>query len=175
MAALLIHSPNSFVHSFHEENNSFNGTIPSDIGKLTKLRDINLANNALTGTIPPEIGLLKNLTELDLANNTLTGTIPPEIGLLKNLTELDLANNALTGTIPSEIGLLKNLEILDLCKREINLPFLCLTSFPLCQNLTHFPSFYCLNSIDDPLQQQRTIFLVVRFHPRLGFWQKNIL
>jgi Leucine-rich repeat (LRR) protein len=62
------------------------------------------SNNAFTGTVPSELGLLTALTELQLDNNAFTGTVPSELGLLTALTYLTLDNNAFTGTVPSELG-----------------------------------------------------------------------
>tara|TARA_X000001036_G_scaffold308126_1_gene286770 strand:+ start:222 stop:932 length:711 start_codon:yes stop_codon:yes gene_type:complete len=95
------------------------GSIPSDIGNLTNLWNLNLGWNQLTGSIPPEIGNLTNLNYLNLNDNQLTGEIPSEIGNLTNLYHLDLSNNQLTGAIPSEIGNLTNLEWLDLSNNQL--------------------------------------------------------
>ena len=85
------------------------GEIPSEIGNLTNLTNLNLSFNELTGEIPTEIGNLTNLESLNLDYNYLTGEIPSSIGNLTNLTYLLLSDNQLTGEIPSEIGNLTNL------------------------------------------------------------------
>ena len=80
------------------------GEIPSEIGNLTNLTELNLFNNNLTGEILSEIGNLTNLSApLRLDYNQLTGEIPPEIGNLINLDQLLLHNNWLSGVIPEEI------------------------------------------------------------------------
>ena len=89
--------------------NTLTGTIPVELGQLTKLTTLNLYKNALTGAIPVELGQLTNLTGLSLGNNALTGAIPVELARLTNLTGLDLGWNALTGAIPVELGQLTNL------------------------------------------------------------------
>ena len=71
---------------------------------------LDLSNSGLIGSIPPEIGNLTKLTKLILSNNEFTGEIPSEIGNLTNLTNLRLEYNQLTGSIPSEMGNLINLE-----------------------------------------------------------------
>jgi len=100
-------------------NNNLTGSIPSEIGNLTRLTYLYLSNNNLTGPIPSEIVNLTNLTYLDLSYNQHTDSIPPEISNLTNLTKLILENNQLTGSIPSEIGNLTNLGRLYLNDNEL--------------------------------------------------------
>ncbi len=93
------------------DNNDLTGSIPSELGNLSNLReDLELSNNRLTGTIPSELGNLSNLEDLYLQSNKLTGSIPTELGNLSNLNRLRLNENQLTGTIPSQLGNLSNLE-----------------------------------------------------------------
>jgi len=121
-----IHSRNSIPTNFDSlegrtalsfdsaSNYTISGTIPTEMGSLSSLEEVNLSNNALSGTIPKEVGTLKHLTNLVLDSNELTGPIPAEITSLLGLTTLILSNNALQGTIPHEIGLLTKLTYLDL-------------------------------------------------------------
>ena len=101
---------------------SFNpsGSIPSVLGQLDQLRELNLEGGELTGTIPPELGQLGNLRVLWLPSNELTGQIPPELGQLSNLEELRLNGNQLTGNIPAEIGHLGKLEYLWLYDNQLS-------------------------------------------------------
>jgi len=85
------------------------GTIPKEIGQLTKLKRIVFRNNRSIGSIPTEIGLLTDLTHLDLGLNFMTGSIPTEIGKLESLEWLILSQNKLQNSLPSEIGEMKNL------------------------------------------------------------------
>jgi Leucine-rich repeat (LRR) protein len=101
-------------------NNNLNGTIPPQIGNLTKLENIYFRGNNLSGAIPPQIGNLANLIILDLDDNKLTGTIPPEIGNLTNLETLWLYFNQLSGVIPPEIGNLTKLKYLILQTNQIS-------------------------------------------------------
>jgi hypothetical protein len=103
--------------------NILTGTIPSEIGLLSKLT--RLALNSVTGTIPSEVGLLTKLTYLDLWRNSLTGTIPSEVGLLTKLNVLDLSINSLTGTIPSELALMSKLYDLQLYYNNFTGEFTC--------------------------------------------------
>ncbi|GAY69411.1 hypothetical protein CUMW_271760 [Citrus unshiu] len=95
-------------------NNSLSGSIPPQIGSLSKLKCLYLHGNNLTGTIPKEIGSLRNLEMPFLSSNNLNGIIPKEIGSLRNLRGLFLYSNKLSGVLPQEIGNLKSLTELYL-------------------------------------------------------------
>ena len=70
--------------------NTFSGSIPSTIGRMTNLRVLAADFNSLTGILPTEIGLCTLLQELGLSSNDIVSTIPTEIGLLFNLSTCSL-------------------------------------------------------------------------------------
>jgi hypothetical protein len=81
------------------------GTIPSEIGLLAALTQLELSSSrSLVGTIPTEIGRLTDLKYLLLNDNQLNGTIVTEVGNLHKLEILLLEGNMLSGQIPSELG-----------------------------------------------------------------------
>ena len=90
--------------------NNLTGSIPPELGNLSRLDILNLSSNHLTGPIPPELGNLSSISVLALPHNSLTGSIPPELGQLTNLEFLNLGDNDLTGAIPTELGQLTNLQ-----------------------------------------------------------------
>ncbi len=86
--------------------------LPSYVLSRTDLEELNISDNKLTGALPSEIGKLTKLKVLNASNNLMTG-VPAEIGHLPNLEVLDLSNNQLTG-LPNELGQLSKLKILNL-------------------------------------------------------------
>ncbi|TKY69601.1 leucine-rich repeat receptor protein kinase [Spatholobus suberectus] len=101
------------VTSFDLHNNKLTGPIPPQIGRLKRLKILNLRWNKLQDAIPPEIGELKSLTHLYLSFNNFKGEIPKELANLPDLRYLYLHENRLTGRIPPELGTLQNLRHLD--------------------------------------------------------------
>ncbi|KAM3753902.1 hypothetical protein ACB098_03G127200 [Castanea mollissima] len=101
-------------------NNQILGSIPFEIGSLSKLTHLNLSHNYLTGQLPLSLANLTKLVKFDISFNGITGSIPKEFGNFKNLLELNLSHNKFTGPIPSTLGLLTNLSNLNLSFNEIN-------------------------------------------------------
>ena len=90
---------------------SLRGSIPTEIGLLTKLRRFYSDRNLHTGPIPTELGLLQNLEELDIGYSPFSGGVPTELGNLGNsLKLLSIKRSGVTGFLPTELYLLTNLE-----------------------------------------------------------------
>lgn len=100
-------------------NNSLNGTIPSEIGDLIHLTNLQMVSNELSGSIPVEIGNLTSLTHLNLSLNELSGSIPDEIGNLSSLFYLRFTSNLLEDSIPSVIWNLTNLNFLSFASNNL--------------------------------------------------------
>ena len=70
---------------------------------MTNIEAIFMANCRLVGSLPSWLGNLKELRQLDLQHNTCTGQMPNEIGLLNNLLYLNVKDNiGLNGELPLE-------------------------------------------------------------------------
>ncbi|KAI8015558.1 Receptor-like protein 35 [Camellia lanceoleosa] len=95
-------------------NYHLEGLLPLTLGNLTQLVQLHISNTNISGPIPSSIGQLTNLTSLYLYSNQLNGSIPLEIGKLQNLVDMYIDHNILSGPIPSSIGQLTSLATLDL-------------------------------------------------------------
>ncbi|KAI5065878.1 hypothetical protein GOP47_0018502 [Adiantum capillus-veneris] len=101
-------------------NQDLTGTLPSSIGDLTNLTNLDLSSNAkLGGSLPTEISNLKNLQRLFIQFCNLSGQIPTVIGNLTSLSYLGLTQNSLSGTLPDTIGFLSNLFWLDVSSNQL--------------------------------------------------------
>ena len=63
-----------------------------------------LADNYFKGSLPSVLGVLTGLVEIDVSGNSMvTGTVPSELGLLSHLSLLDLSGTSINGTIPESM------------------------------------------------------------------------
>ncbi|KAI7994586.1 Receptor-like protein 35 [Camellia lanceoleosa] len=90
------------------------GPIPSEMGNMTQLTELDLHNSGFQGPIPREMGNMTQLKELDLSQNLFECPIPSEMGNMTRLTELHLSSNAFACEIPNSMRNLCNLRVLDL-------------------------------------------------------------
>ncbi len=78
-------------------------SLPSELGKLSRLFWLYLHNNQLSGSIPAELGRLTSLTRLWLHRNQLSGDIPIELRSLTRLSSLGLDYNAATLCLSEDV------------------------------------------------------------------------
>ena len=73
-------------------------------GAANQVIAIGVSGQSLSGTIPSALGLVSSLQNLDLSNNGILGAVPSSLSNLNGLTSINLGGNAqLTGTVPSSI------------------------------------------------------------------------
>nr|CAD1844855.1 unnamed protein product [Ananas comosus var. bracteatus] len=117
--SLPLFNPNITV--LHLYDNSFEGTVPLDIGEtLPMLKNLLLSNNLITGTIPSSVCEMEYLEVLGLANNFLSGELPRCWGSTQLLKILDFGNNNLHGSIPASLGSLTFLVSLHLNNNSLS-------------------------------------------------------
>lgn len=84
------------------------GSIPTNLGDMENLLELDLEDCHLTGFIPYSLGNLSNLVELDLEGNNLIGSIPVSLASLPSLNELVLIDNNLSGCYDAQLQALCN-------------------------------------------------------------------
>ncbi|XP_023518059.1 probable LRR receptor-like serine/threonine-protein kinase At1g06840 [Cucurbita pepo subsp. pepo] len=94
--------------------NKLSGSLPDELGNLTKLIRFQVDENQLSGPIPKSYANLINLKHIHFNNNTLSGQIPSELSTLPKLIHLLLDNNKLSGSLPPELSSLPVISILQL-------------------------------------------------------------
>ena len=107
------------VETLWMTGNRLRGRIPTQLGRMEKLKWLRLNLNELTGPIPASLGNLTNLYSLLLSDNELTGPIPASLGRLPKLQTLSLSDNELTGPIPASLGNLSDLIILNMHNNQL--------------------------------------------------------
>ena len=108
------------ISSLTLRDNSLTGTMPTQLGLLSKLETIHIFGNSLSGTLPTQLGQLSQLRIVSAYMNSFSGSVPTEIGNLhKTLTRLVLGRSNLD-SIPSEIGRLTKLEVLNLYDSRVD-------------------------------------------------------
>ena len=106
---------NEAINQINLHNNNMLGSLPPELGLLSKIQLFDVFNNELFGSIPTQFGLLTDLEfSGDFDSNSLTGTLPTELGALSKVTIFWFNDNLLTGTVPTQLGLMVNLDQLYL-------------------------------------------------------------
>ncbi|KAK2362114.1 receptor protein [Trifolium repens] len=93
-----------FMSGIDLSHNQLNGSIPSELGNLTRIRALNLSNNIFMGKIPATFSNLVQVESLDLSFNMLSGQIPPQISGLTFIEVFSVAHNNLSGATPERKG-----------------------------------------------------------------------
>ena len=80
--------------------NHFNGEFKDTLTHCKNLTHIAFGGMDMYGTLPSGLGILSKLVEIDMRGNSrMAGTIPSE---LSRLTRLDISGTSLSGSIPAE-------------------------------------------------------------------------
>ncbi|MCK8500027.1 leucine-rich repeat domain-containing protein [Myxococcus fulvus] len=91
--------------------------LPSVLGQLTKLKQLDCSWNAELATLPTELGRLQDLESLNL-DHTAVATLPEALGQLPRLRSLSLKNTRITA-LPAWLSQLPALKFLDLSRTDV--------------------------------------------------------
>lgn len=100
-------------NALHAPGAGFTGPIPTGLGDLLLLEELDLEDNLLTGPIPQSLANLTRLVRLELDGNPINDAYPASLCNFQLLRDLDLDSMGLTN-IPCTQGDLPALEELDL-------------------------------------------------------------
>lgn len=76
--------------------------LPTEIGRASSLRSLQLPQNMLAGPLPSELGLLGQVTNMDLHSNEFVH-VPRELAQLSSVTKLSLASSSFQGPVPLDV------------------------------------------------------------------------
>ena len=115
----------SFTIFFSLSKNNITGIIPTSICNASYLQVLDFSDNALSGEIPLCLIENKVLVVLNLRRNKFSGIISGEFPVNCLLQTLDLNGNRLRGKIPKSLANCKDLEVLNLGNNQMNDVFPC--------------------------------------------------
>ncbi|KAK9081976.1 hypothetical protein Syun_030958 [Stephania yunnanensis] len=111
----------SFLHTINLQNNSFYGGVPSEVGRLFRLRIFGLSNYSFTLVkFQATCRVALTFKSSKIGYNKLSGIIPKELSSLQKLETLHLRENNLIGVnsfvgqLPANMGSMSNLQWLRL-------------------------------------------------------------
>ncbi|PKU72333.1 receptor kinase-like protein Xa21 [Dendrobium catenatum] len=104
----------SFSNYLNLSYNSFNGSLPLEVGQLVNLISLDFSNNEFSGEIPKSLGRCQMLLKLYMKYNFFHGSIPISLGNIKSLEKLDISHNNLSGPIPQFLQNRVSLKYLNL-------------------------------------------------------------
>ncbi|CAB9503249.1 STYKc [Seminavis robusta] len=85
-------------------SNLFHGEFNGELRHCPNMTYIGFGHNDICGSIPTEMGVLTHLQELDVSGNPrMQGNIPEELSTLNYLTKLDVSGTRIAGGVPEPI------------------------------------------------------------------------
>lgn len=97
--------------------NKLKGRLPSQLGNLSKLKELTIVGDSIdfiSGQIPESLWNINTLEVINFKFNKLTGFLSKSIAKLRLLDFAEFSYNSFEGTIPAEIGQLTQLRFLYL-------------------------------------------------------------
>jgi len=111
----------NFLKNLDVNYNNLTGPIPSDLGDCERLEFINASGNLLSGELDGDfLSRFQTLRILDLSFNKLEGTLPDAFSTLSKIQDLNLAGNSFTGVLPPSMSALTNLRQLKLYSNQLS-------------------------------------------------------
>lgn len=90
-----------YSDSLKVTDNMLAGTLPSEVGELTMLTELDIQNNGFTGPLPAQLADLSSIGKC-LLNRTVA--IDGPLIIWSYIVSFNIAENQLTGEVPAEFG-----------------------------------------------------------------------
>ena len=101
---------NQYVEEIYIPNSNVTGTLITEIGLLTRLKNIDMSENELTGTIDASMfAQMPYLEVVHLGGNRIGGQIPTALFELPQLKNVNISHNLFTGILPTGFMYSENL------------------------------------------------------------------
>ena len=101
------------------EDSLLSGEIPSQLSTMPNLLELRISRTQTSGSIPSQLSQLPALERLIIRDTNITGSIPSELSMIGTLVEIDLYNNALTGEVPPTFSQLSNVTNISLSRNHL--------------------------------------------------------
>lgn len=121
---------NSTLEAIYLGETSFSGQLPTSIGNLKSLNELQIQSCNFSGPLPFALGNISHLKVLDLTNNSFRGQVPSSLENLSQLTYLSLRLNNFSGSNFPRFGELNKLKYLIICNFNLS------SQIPYLANLT---------------------------------------
>ena len=122
------------------------GTLPTELGLLTTLVNIDLDLNLIRGKIPESFKALTKMENIFVTGNSISGDIPSWIDSLTSLRNINFSHNLMTGRLPTSMGNLPNLAGLALDNNLFTNSFNGVFDSSLVPGLRKLEQFYMENN-----------------------------
>lgn len=83
------------------------GELPKEVGRLTKMRYLDLGRQGFSGELPEQLGNCVALEDLALEECNFSGELPGSLTRLERLWQIVLTDNDLSGELPRSLGEMK--------------------------------------------------------------------
>ena len=101
-----------------DENSLLSGPLPEELYNCTDMQVLNFGDSNIGGTISTKVGRLRKLLLFLAMRTSISGRIPSQVGRLGKMSILGIGSKKLSGSTPSEIGNARNLWELHLSNND---------------------------------------------------------
>ena len=152
-----------------DRNANMTGSIPKEIGQLTKLTRINISQSGIGGAIPVELGQCVSLLQFMAYKSGLSGELPDIWDLPHFQTIMAYGCPGITGNLPASLGKLKPLAAGTAPSIQL---YGCNITGTIPESFANLPETTKQVFVQDN-KMSGTIPEAVKAHPNYASWKVN--